>query len=124
MTGKTPPPTLSGSSRRIWREVCRSYELELSDLVVLRVALEQLDLYQTALAELVRDGFTLVSGSGSTKANPAIAALTTARIGFLRAWGELGFGMEPPQAVGRPPDGRELRWHERLQIVPRTGGER
>ena len=115
MTAKTPPKTLTSETRRIWREINAGHELRYEQMLVLKTALEQFDLYVRAMAELERDGLSVLTKNG-VKAHPAAGIMKSARDGFLLAWKQLGIALEV-KSVGRPTDSRELKWQKRLRVV-------
>lgn len=115
MTAKSPPKGLSLNARKVWLEVNRSYALRYEQMLVLKTALEQYDLYHRAKDELDRDGISVPTKDG-IKAHPAVGVMKSARDGFLLAWKQIGIALEV-KGVGRPTDDRELKWREKLSLV-------
>ena len=115
MTAKSPPKTLDTETRSMWREINKTHELNYEQMLVLKTALEQYQLYHRARAELEKDGLSVPTPSG-IKAHPAAGIMKSARDGFLLAWKQLGIALEV-KGVGRPTDSRELKWRKRLNLV-------
>ncbi len=104
MTAKRPPQHLSAESRLLWTKLNAEWDFDLSQLVILKTALEAYDRLQAARRAIERHGVTTSKGpSGLLRANPAVAIEEHARAGFLQAWRMLNLGIEPPGGIGRPP---------------------
>ena len=97
------PEGLSKRSAALWEEVCAEWDLRRNHYVLLEVALRALDRMDQARAEIKKRGLLVTTRSGYTRANPAIMVERDARNGFLNSWKSLGFDLEPPKDVGRPP---------------------
>lgn len=100
------PRHLSTESRRLWRSVVATYELEPRHQAVLTAALEARDRMYEARAQVERDGIT-VEGRYGLRAHPAVAIERDSRIAMLRALRELGLDLEEPPS-SRPP----TRWRK------------
>ncbi len=84
-----PPPHLSRSSKRLWRQVVSDYALEPHALEVLRLALEALDRAADARDALAQHGTTYNDRFGSPRARPEVSIERDARLAALRAFREL-----------------------------------
>ena len=71
MTAKSPPDTLSPEGRRLWLELNRIFAFERENLLLLKVALENLDLMNQARRELLEQGLSIPAGSGGRKGDGA-----------------------------------------------------
>jgi hypothetical protein len=99
MTKKTPsaPSVLSNKSRAVWRAILGEFELEAESLETLRVALENLDLADTA-RELLRTEGLVVAG----KPHPASNSVKLHDGLYLRSMRALGLDIVQPGPIGRP----------------------
>jgi len=106
MTNKEPPEGLSEKSRKIWLKINRNYELEYEHMILLKVALESLDLMIIARKCIDEQGIQIKQPSGFFRNNPALTVYKDSRNGFLQAWKQLGLPPEENEnEVGRPPGG-------------------
>lgn len=92
-----PPAHLSERSAGIWREICAAWVIDVDALPILRAALEQLDLYDQARAELDRDGLTVATGQGMLRAHPAHKISQDALASFRQCFRQLA--LTPPEVV-------------------------
>jgi P27 family predicted phage terminase small subunit len=99
-----PPNHLSLESKKWWRKILESWELDDSSFILLKTALEAYDEMTNARATIKKFGFLLKSPTGIPHKNPAIEVLKISRSQFLQAWRMLNFGIEPPGEIGRPPE--------------------
>jgi len=101
------PKHLSDRSRRIWREIVRDYQLsEGHHLMVLRIALEQADLHETARLEVEREGAFTSDRYRGRRPHPAIRVMRDAAVISARMFRELSLGSEYVEDVRIPrPDG-------------------
>jgi hypothetical protein len=95
---KRPPDCLSTKSKGIWKAVVNQFELEAEALQTLQVALENLDLADTARNLLRVDGL-VVNG----KKHPASDSVKLHDGLYLRALRQLGLDVIAPGLLGRPP---------------------
>lgn len=84
------PRHLSARSRKLWRAVCREYEIDDAGRAVLMVALQAYDRLEQARLIVAREGLLLTGPRGAVRANPALRIERDARAGFLAAVGRLG----------------------------------
>jgi P27 family predicted phage terminase small subunit len=103
MTAKNPPSNLSHESRVIWLRINRDFILDYQAMVLLKTALEAYDRMSTARKQIDEEGATFTSPTGLIKLHPALRIEKEARSSFLQAWRALGFNLEPPGEIGRPP---------------------
>ena len=80
-----PPSCFSDKSKRLWRTIHEEYELECDAIELLRVALENLDLADSA-RELLRAEGLVING----KKHPASDACKLHDGMFLRSMRQLG----------------------------------
>jgi P27 family predicted phage terminase small subunit len=93
-----PPDHLTPRCRHIWQAIVADWVIGPEALPILRAALEQLDVYDLALAQLVRDGLTVVHpDSGTVRAHPAAKIAQDALSSFRQCFRQLG--LEPPEAA-------------------------
>lgn len=89
-----PPMGLSKRARGIWMEVTTGWELAGEALPLLRSGLEQMDLYDTAMAQLKREGLTITHPeTGLIRAHPAAKIAQDALSSFRQCFRQLG--LEP-----------------------------
>jgi hypothetical protein len=104
-----PPQHLSAAMQSWWNAVVRDYELESHHLRLLELAADCWDRLATARAELLREGLTITTASG-TKQHPAVAIERDARLAFARLIRELDLDCPaPPPGPYRPPAIRSNR---------------
>lgn len=97
------PRHLRDDTRRWWRSVVETFDLEPHHLRLLTLAAEAWDRGQQAREVIDRDGPTFTDRFGQPKARPEIAIERDSRIGYARLLRELDLDIEPPKAPGRPP---------------------
>jgi P27 family predicted phage terminase small subunit len=90
-----PPKHLRAGTRRWWREIVSDYSLESHHLRLLEVACRTWDRLEEAGEALRRDGLTVTTNSGSTKAHPCVAIERDSRIAFARILREMDLEAEP-----------------------------
>ena len=98
--GKTTAPNyLSAKSRKLWRDIHAQYELEPEAVELLRVALENLDLADTARELLRKEGPVTADG----RKHPALDAAKLHDGMFARFIRQLALDIVAPGPIGRPP---------------------
>ena len=101
-----PPKHLTKEAKKIWRQLCKEWEFEPDQLLILRVGLEAFDRLQEARLVLNTEGLTITSITGKGVArkskHPALEAEKTSRAGFLQAMRMLGLDISSPGQIGRP----------------------
>src|SRR5690606_40606795 len=103
-----PPKGLAAGGARLWRAVCRDYELEPVDLQRLATACLALDRAETAAAELRRDGIITTMPSGAKRPHPAVRIESEARTLLLRGLRELDIDASAIPEAKRPPALRSI----------------
>ena len=104
-----PPSHLSSESKKWWRKIEESWELDDSAYILLKTALEAYDEMQKAQELIRKQGLIVKFPSGIVRKHPVLEVLKVARQGFLQAWRMLNFGVEPPGEIGRPTDSQRRR---------------
>lgn len=89
VTPERPPRHLAPTTKRVWRSIVETWELDPGALLVLQGALESWDTYQLAQGELRAAGTVTLTGGGNvTRAHPAAKvaadALKSVRLGFAQ----------------------------------------
>lgn len=115
------PRHLTKESKRIWRRIAKHWELEETEQVLLKVALEAYDRLQSARQKIADNGETYKTETGYVRENPLLKIEKEARSGFLQAWRMLDLGIDPPKEVGRPATKRELEFGKLLDVEPGKG---
>jgi P27 family predicted phage terminase small subunit len=103
MTAETVPAHLSEASKALWQQINAAWELDVSHLVLLQTALECYDIMTECREKIAAEGIVYLHDNGATCKHPALQVWKDSRSHFLQAWKQLGFDLEPPQEVGRPP---------------------
>jgi phage terminase small subunit len=92
---KAAPAHLSERSRGIWASIHAEYSLGHDGEVLLRAALEQLDLHDEAVELLRREGLTVGKRGSPSRPHPAVSiarqTLTSCRSCFRQ------LGLQPPE---------------------------
>ena len=102
-----PPEHLSREARRIWKQICNTWELKNSPdaLLILRTGLEAFDRLQQARKEIDKDGCTIMckmaSGESKLQKHPALESEKSAMAGLLQAFRMLGLEFENSGLSGR-----------------------
>jgi P27 family predicted phage terminase small subunit len=90
------PAHLSDEARSMWDKIAAEWLLGPDALPLLRAALEQWDLYQTARREVAERGATVVNpDSGMVRQHPAVKTATDALREFRMCMRQLG--LQPPE---------------------------
>jgi phage terminase small subunit len=104
----TPPKHLSASSRRWFREVVATFELDSHHVVVLGLACQALDRAAMAQEAIENAGsLTYTDRFGAPRLLPQVAAKRDAELSFARLLRELGLDLAPD--APRPPPNRNTR---------------
>jgi len=99
------PKTLSKEAKFTWRRLASTYVLTPSECELLRCALEAWDEMTLAREQLLREGFTVESATGTIHKHPLAEILKTSRAAFLSAWNQLNWPKTdalPVPGPGRP----------------------
>jgi len=106
-----PPDHLSPAMQLWWRVIVSDFELGAHHLKLLEAAADAWDRLATARAELLRDGLTIPTGTGSRKPHPCIAVERDSRASFARLIRELDLDepVPPPARYMPPPSLRSNR---------------
>lgn len=100
MAAPKPPEHLSPESKKIWTEANTQFDLTLSDLSLLRLALENRDLGNAARADIRKRGNVLETAQGF-KTNPSVQAAKGYDQLYLSAMRQLALDVEDgPVPVG------------------------
>jgi hypothetical protein len=97
------PGHLSTSSRRLWRQIVRRYELAPQEEVILGAALVLLDQAEAARKRLETDGF-LVQGLHTVRIHPAVSVQRGSLLAAARLFHLLGVQEVASGALGRLED--------------------
>jgi phage terminase small subunit len=101
-----PPKHLSREAKRWFIEVTREFDLSPTDLKLLCLAGECLDLAETARRSVAKDGATIPDEKGVLRANPAVLIARDNRTLFARLIRDLRIDGAPQipaaKANGRP----------------------
>ena len=102
-----PPKHLSRDAKRIWRQICSTWDLQNSPdaLLILRTGLEAFDRLQQAREVLDKEGVTVntktAAGEIRVLKHPALETEKAARAGLLQAFRMLGLEFENSGLSGR-----------------------
>ena len=102
-----PPKGLSKDAKRIWKQICSTWDLAESPdaLLILRTGLEAFDRLQQARAVLDTEGVTITNvtekGEERIQKHPALEAEKSARGGLLQAFRMLGLEFDGGGLSGR-----------------------
>jgi P27 family predicted phage terminase small subunit len=103
-TAPDPPPSLGEHGRKLWRDILGGYDVSsVPDLTILAQACACYDRAEALRAQIERDGETIATAGGSTKANPLLVIELQARALLARLLGKLNLKDEPKRGPGRPP---------------------
>jgi phage terminase small subunit len=111
-TPKLPkaPKHLCPATKRWWKSVVSTYELEPHHIRLLQLAAESWDRGQQAREILDAQGLTFVDDKlNRLTAHPCIAVERDCRLSFARLLRELDLDVEPTTASSRPPALRSNR---------------
>jgi phage terminase small subunit len=97
------PSHLSTSSRRLWRQIVRRYELAPQEEVILGAALVLLDQGEAARKRLETDGF-IVQGLHTVRIHPAVSVQRGSLLAAARLFHLLGVQEVASEALGRSED--------------------
>lgn len=104
-----PPRHLRASTRRWWRDVVSTWELQAHHVRLLTLAAESWDRCVEAREQIKRDGLTVPTKAGGPRLHPCVRVETAARIAFSRLLRELDLDVAPPAETKRPPALRSVR---------------
>ena len=93
---------LSIESKEIWTRLNKEFMLEFHHRVILRTSLEAFDRMIEARQEISKNGAFYKAGK-LIKKNPALDIEKEAFNRFLSGWKMIGFNLEIPKELGRPP---------------------
>ena len=102
------PGHLRPATRKWWREVIATFELEEHHRRILLLACESWDRGEAAREALAEHGMVYLDRFASPKARPEVAIERDSRIAFARLLRELGLDIDEP-AESRPPVIHNLR---------------
>lgn len=97
------PKHLRPATKRWWREVVETFDLESHHLRLLQAAAESWDRLQGAREVLDKNGVSYVDRFGAPRARPEVAVERDSRVAFARLCRELRLDDVPPPDVERPP---------------------
>ena len=103
------PAHLGDESRRFWRQIVRTYALEVHHVALLERACEALDRLAEARRAIAADGIT-VAGRSGPRAHPAVAIERDSRLAFARLLRELGLDYSETPATARTAAASRARW--------------
>src|SRR4030042_578428 len=98
---KRIPKHLKSSTKKWFREIIETYELESHHVKLLTLAAEAWDRCQDARKAITKHGSVFIDKFGQPKARPEIAIERDARIAFARLLRELNLSETPDE--NRPP---------------------
>src|SRR5262245_42307477 len=102
-TPNAPPRNLRPATKRWFREVTETWDLEPHHVRLLTLACQAWDRCEEAREQIARDGLTTRTRDGGLKLHPACRVEDSSRIAFARLLRELDLDTEPPAAARRPP---------------------
>jgi hypothetical protein len=106
-TAPDPPPSLGEHGQKLWHDILGEYDISgAPDLTILEQACACCDRAETLRAQIEREGESIATAGGSTKANPLIALELQARALLARLLGRLDLSDEPRRGPGRPANRR------------------
>ena len=100
---KRAPNNISKQAHKLWREMDDYFQLEPHHYTLMELACNTYDRILEAREAVEKYGSFYQTESGFIRSNPAILAEHNAVNRFAKIWKDLGFGLEPPKDVGRPP---------------------
>jgi P27 family predicted phage terminase small subunit len=98
-----PPKHLRTATKRWFRGVIQTFELEPHHILLLRAAAESWDRKEEAREQLAKDGLTFVDRLGNVRSHPAVQIERDSRQAFMRALRELSLDVDAPPEAPRPP---------------------
>jgi len=96
------PSQFRGEIKKFYRDVVEMYDLEPHHIRLLKLCCEALQRAETAQAVLDAQGLTYEGPSGP-RLRPEVKAKEQAERNAMAMIKQLGFDVEPPGAIGRPP---------------------
>jgi P27 family predicted phage terminase small subunit len=104
MTNPKPPKDLSKEAKALWRQIFSEVELDSAALLLLNLMCQSWDRMAEARAAIAKEGAVIAGRFAGTKvANPWCGIERDSAATVTRAWRLLGFDLQPPGAMGRPP---------------------
>ena len=107
--GLRPPSHLRPATRRWWREVVESWELESHHRMLLSLAGTAWDRAHQAREQVEQHGLASQTAAGGLKLSPFVRAEQEALVTFARILRELDLDLEGPAEAKRPPALRSVR---------------
>ena len=104
-----PPRHLQPATKRWWRHVTETWELEAHHTRLLTLAAEAWDRGQQAREQIARDGLTTSTRDGGVKLSPLVRIENECRLAFARLLRELDLDVAPPAEAKRPPSLHSIR---------------
>jgi P27 family predicted phage terminase small subunit len=99
----TPPLHLQPATKRWWKSIVETFDLESHHLRLLQAACESWDRMQAARAVLDEKGVTYQNRFGDPCARPEVAIERDAKVSFARLVRELNLDSAPGPDGPRPP---------------------
>jgi P27 family predicted phage terminase small subunit len=102
------PAHLQPETRRWWKSVVETWELQEHHVRLLTLAAEAWDRGQGAREAIARDGLTTPTRDGGLKLSPLVRIEQMSAVVFARVLRELDLDLEPPAQARRPPHLRSI----------------
>ena len=99
----TAPKHLAPDTRKWWRSVTESYELEPHHVRLLTLASQAWDRAEEAREALAESGIVYEDRFGQPRARPEVGIERDNRLAFARLLRELDLDVAPPASAARPP---------------------
>jgi phage terminase small subunit len=109
VTKKRAPNHLKPGTRRWWRDVLETWELEAHHLMLLTLAATAWDRAVEARAQIKAHGLGSPTAAGGMKLSPFVRVEESAMLTFARLLRELDLDVAPPAEARRPPMLQSLR---------------
>jgi P27 family predicted phage terminase small subunit len=89
-----PPGHLMADSKKLWRSICESYEIDQAAALILTATLEARDRKEQARVTLEKEGTVQTDRFNQRKPHPAVAIERDAVMTMMRGFRLLGFDQE------------------------------